>query len=347
MIEPGAMAHHVQDQAAQAAQAARELPDVLGPVAGDLERVGARYAEILSVTTDRVREVVSQGARFGGKRLRPALTCLAARLVAGSVSDDVATVAAVVELIHTATLVHDDIIDGAAVRRTVATLNARFGDQLAVLGGDVLFSKAYRAAAHLDDPFASRYLSDVVGEILEGEIHQDLVARNAALSQAEYRDIIRGKTAALYEAALVVGAHYAGATEELREALGRYGHHLGMAFQMVDDRLDLTGDEATVGKTLGRDLSEGKTTLPLILWREAQAGPARAEALRLLEAAWGDAAAAQRLARRLEREGALEAADLLARRELEQAREALSRVPASPDHDLLRALTDYVLVRAR
>ncbi len=342
------MVHDVQVQGSQAAlAAARELPEVLGPVASELERVGERYVEILSVTSDRVREVVSQAARFGGKRLRPALTCLAARLVAGRVSDEVATVAAVVELIHTATLVHDDILDGAVVRRTVATLNARFGDQLAVLAGDVLFSKAYRAAAHLRDPFASRYLSDVVGEILEGEIHQDLVARNAALAQAEYRVIIRGKTAALYEAALVVGAYYAGAPLAVREALGRYGHHLGMAFQMVDDRLDLTGDEATVGKTLGRDLSEGKTTLPLILWREAQAGAARAEALHLLEAAWDDAAAAARLALRLEREGALAAADALARRELDLAREALAQVPVGPDRDLLHALTDYVLVRTR
>jgi len=342
------MAQRAQSREADAAlAAARELPEVLGPVAGDLERVGARYAEILSVTSDRVREVVSQAARFGGKRLRPALTCLASRLVAGSVSDDVATVAAVVELIHTATLVHDDIIDGAVVRRTVATLNARFGDQLAVLGGDVLFSKAYRAAAHLQDPFASRYLSDVVGEILEGEIHQDLVTRNAGLAEAEYRTIIRGKTAALYEAALVVGAYYAGASVALREALGRYGHHLGMAFQMVDDRLDLTGDEATVGKTLGRDLSEGKTTLPLILWREAQTGAARVEALRLLEAAWDDVASAKRLALRLDGEGALAAADALARRELDLAREALAQVPAGPDRDLLRTLPDYVLLRTR
>ena len=253
----------------------RDLPPVLRPLAQDLDRVGARYREILSVTSARVGDMVGQAARFGGKRLRPALTCLAARIAGPGVTPDVATVAAIVELIHTATLVHDDVIDGAQVRRTVATLNARFGEQLAVLGGDVLFSKAYQAAAHLSDPFASRFLSEVVGEVLEGEIHQDLVARRADLGEAEYRVIIRGKTAALYEAALVVGAHYAQASEGLTRALGRYGHHLGLAFQIVDDRLDLTGDEGTVGKTLGRDLSEGKTTLPLILWRDAPAATDR------------------------------------------------------------------------
>ena len=324
---------------------AGELPDVLAPLGHDLERVGVRYAAILSVSSERVREVVNPSARFGGKRLRPALTCLAARVVAGHVSDDVATAAAVVELIHTATLVHDDILDGAVVRRKVATLNARFGDQLAVLGGDVLFSKAYRAAAHLDDPFASRYLSDVVGEILEGEIHQDLVARNAGLTEAEYRAIIRGKTAALYEAALVVGAHYAGGDAAARSALGRYGHHLGMAFQMVDDRLDLTGEEATVGKSLGRDLSEGKTTLPLILWRESRPAAGQAEARRLLTSAWDDRAAAEELARRLRSEGALEAADQVARAEVAQARAALLGLPEGTERSLLERLADYVLVR--
>lgn len=321
------------------------LPAVLEPVADDLAAVGQRYSDILAVHSERVREVVSPSARFGGKRLRPALTCLAARVVAGRASPDVITAAAVVELIHTATLVHDDILDGAVVRRKVATLNARFGDQLAVLGGDVLFSKAYRAAAHLDDPFAARYLSDVVGEILEGEIHQDLVARNPALTHDEYRRIIRGKTAALYEAALVVGAHYAGASRAQRDALGRYGHHLGMAFQIVDDRLDLTGDEGTVGKSLGRDLSEGKTTLPVILWRDGLPEDARAQARTQVETAWESPEAARALAALLERSGALEAADEHARREVAAARESLQGLPAGPARDLLDRLGDYVLVR--
>lgn len=321
------------------------LPAVLAPVADDLGAVGQRYSDILSVHSERVREVVSPSARFGGKRLRPALTCLAARVVAGRASPDVVTAAAVVELIHTATLVHDDILDGAVVRRKVATLNARFGDQLAVLGGDVLFSKAYRAAAHLDDPFAARYLSDVVGEILEGEIHQDLVARNPALQQDEYRRIIRGKTAALYEAALVVGAHYAGATPEQRGALGRYGHHLGMAFQIVDDRLDLTGDEGTVGKSLGLDLSEGKTTLPVILWRDGLPAGQRAQALADIEAAWDQPEAARSLAQRMAAAGALDAADEHARQEVARAREALAGLPPGPAVDLLQRLGDYVLVR--
>lgn len=322
------------------------LPEVLAPVAADLEQVGQRYGEILEVASGRVREVVSQAARFGGKRLRPALTCLAARAAGSAVTPDVATAAAVVELIHTATLVHDDVLDGAQVRRKVATLNARWGEQLAVLGGDVLFSKAYRAAAHLQDPFASRYLSDVVGEILEGEIHQDLVARRADLGEAEYRAIIRGKTAALYEAALVVGAHYGGAPAALTQALGRYGHHLGMAFQIVDDRLDLTGDEATVGKSLGQDLGEGKTTLPLIVWRDGMEGARRDDAVALIERAWDDPGAARQLARRLVGDGALKAADDLARREVEAAQACLASLPRGTERELLGQVADYVVARS-
>ena len=265
-----------------------QLPRVLAPLEADLARVGERYLGILAGVSSRTRGLLDETPRFAGKRLRPGLACVAGRIACGEVTDEVATVAAIVELIHTATLIHDDLIDGAEVRRKRATVNARLGDQFAVLVGDVLFTKAYMTAAELEDRFASRYLSAVVDEILEGEIHQDLVTRDASLAEAGYREIIRGKTAALYEAALVVGAHYGG-RPDLGEALGRYGHHLGMAFQIVDDRLDLTGDEARVGKTLGRDLGEGKTTLPVILWRQSRPEAERAGALAQVEAAWDDA----------------------------------------------------------
>ena len=205
--------------------------------------------------------------------------------------------------------------------------------------------KAYMTAAQLDDRFASRYLSAVVDEILEGEIHQDLVTRDATLAEAGYREIIRGKTAALYEAALVVGAHYGGRPDR-GEALGRYGHHLGMAFQIVDDRLDLTGDEARVGKTLGRDLGEGKTTLPVILWRESRPAGERAEALALVEAAWDDAEAAAGLCARLEADGALAATDAAARAEVAAALAALADLPSSEERGLLETIARFVLDRA-
>lgn len=329
------------------APAATDLPSVLEPLRGDLERVGARFAQILADVGDESRDLVEQAARFTGKRLRPALTCLGARAASGEVNEDVVTAAAVVELIHTATLVHDDILDGAHVRRQVPTLNSRFGEQAAVLAGDVLFSKAYRAAAWLSDPFASRYLSEVVGEVLEGEIFQDLVARSPELDEAAYRRIIRGKTAALYEAALHVGAHYAGAPLALASLLGAYGHHLGMAFQIVDDRLDLTGDERVVGKSLGRDLREGKTTLPVILWRDALGPTERKAALARIQRAWVDESEAQDLCRELSASGALARADDAAAQEIAHALAALAGLAPGPARTQLEQIAAYVLARTR
>jgi len=322
----------------------QDLPRVLAPVREDLALVGERYAAIVGGVSDRTQDLLEDAPRFAGKRLRPALACLAGRIAGGRVTPEVATVAAIVELIHTATLVHDDLIDGAVVRRRTATLNARWGDQFAVLVGDVLFTKAYRAAAELEDRFASRYLSSVVEEILEGEIHQDLVSRDTTLPASGYREIIRGKTAALYEAALVVGAHYGG-RPDLGGPLGRYGHHLGMAFQIVDDRLDLTGDEARVGKTLGRDLGEGKMTLPVILWRASRPEAERAEAVALIERAWDDTEAARRLCARLEADGALDATDAAARTEVEAAQAQLVALPTSAERDLLATIARFVLDR--
>ncbi len=323
----------------------RDLPRILSPLASDLERVEAAYDFVLEGMSPRTRGLLKDTAVFGGKRLRPALTCVAARLSGGDVTDDVATVAAIVEIIHTATLVHDDVLDTAEMRRQHVTINAEWGDGLAVLVGDVLFTKAYRAAAGLDDRFASRYLSKVVDEILEGEIHQDLVSRDPGLSEAEYREIIAGKTAALYEGALVVGAHYGGDPDGA-PVLGRFGHHLGMAFQMVDDRLDLSGDEHRVGKSLGRDLSEGKMTLPLILWLAARPEADRAEAVRRIQGAWDAPEAASALCARLEADGALAAADAIARAELDAAHAAIADVPAGAERTLLETIAFFVLERS-
>ncbi len=324
-----------------------DIPRILEPLREDLELVGVKYRQILSDASRESRDMVRHAARFNGKRLRPAMTCIAARLAGSGITSDVATVAAVVELIHTATLVHDDILDGAEVRRRVATLNTRWGDHAAVLVGDVLFSKAYRAAAYLQDPFASRYLSDVVAKVLEGEIHQDIAAHNPSLPESAYRQIIRGKTAALYEAAVTVGAHYGSGDEALKTALGRYGHHLGMAFQIVDDRLDLTGDEDTVGKSLGTDLNEGKMTLPTILWLAAKDAEEQPAARALIERAWQDPEAALELRRRLDSEGALDRTDAVAREEINEAMAALEALPKSPERDLLATIAGFVTSRTR
>jgi octaprenyl-diphosphate synthase len=216
-----------------------------------------------------------------------------------------------------------------------------------VLIGDVLFSRAYNAAAWLDDPFAARFLSEIVGDILEGEIHQDRVSFDPDLTEHEYRRIIHGKTAALYRAAVVVGAHYGGADAALVERLGVFGQHIGTAFQIVDDRLDVTGDESIVGKSLGTDLAEGKMTLPLILWRDGHAPGHRDDARARIRHAWSCEEGALELSRVLREAGALEAADAVARREVDLALAALDDLPASPDRDLLVAIAGYVVDRTR
>lgn len=334
--------------------AQHDLPDVLEPLRADLDAVGRAYERILDPRAGHaeprpgeahVREMVAHAARFTGKRLRPALACIASRIVCGSVPADVAGVAAVVELIHTATLVHDDVLDAAVTRRKVATLNALWGNDTAVLLGDVLFSRAYLAAARLSDRFASVYLSEVVGEVLEGEIRQNRERHNLDLDEATYRAIVRGKTAALYEAALVVGAHYAGGARPVVGALSAYGHHLGMAFQIVDDRLDLAGDESTVGKSLGVDLREGKVTLPVILWLRGRPARERDESRALVEAAGRDEAAQRRLVERLLADGALGAADAAARDEVAAAQAALVPLPPGPDRELLHTIAGYVVRR--
>jgi octaprenyl-diphosphate synthase len=324
-----------------------ELPEVLHPVAADVEAVEAAFERILTSPSDPLREMISNAGRFSGKRLRPALTCIAARAVGGTVDADVATVAAIVELIHTATLVHDDVIDEALVRRKMATLNAIWGTDTAVLLGDVLFSRAYLAAARLDDRHASVYLSEVVGRVLAGEIQQNRERHNLDLTEERYRAIIEGKTASLYEAAVSVGAHYAGAGDREIEVVSVFGHHLGMAFQIADDRLDLAGDEATVGKSLGTDLREGKTTLPVILWLRSRPQAERARSRALVEEAGRDEAARETLVRSLRADGALEAADAAARAEIASAERALEGLPPTPSRDLLRTIASYVVRRAR
>lgn len=310
-----------------------------------MDRVAAAYREILADVSEHSRDLIHQAGSLTGKRLRPALAVLAGRIAGRTPAPDVSTVAAIVELIHTATLVHDDILDEADVRRRIPTMNAQWGACMAVLVGDVLFSKAYRTAAWLSDPFASRYLSDVVAEVLEGEIHQDLVAEQAAITEPQYRQIIRGKTAALYEGALRVGAHYGGADDALKDALGGYGHHVGMAFQIVDDRLDLTGDETITGKSTGRDLGEGKTTLPVIRWLARFEGAERVEAIATIERAWKDENAARDLCAELARSGALAEADAAARHELDQGLALVAELPDSPEREILLAIPEFVLQR--
>lgn len=223
-----------------------------------------------------IRQVAEYIIGAGGKRLRPALVLFAAGATGyrGTRHHDLA---AVVEFIHTATLLHDDVVDESDLRRGNSTANAMFGNAAAVLVGDFLYSRAFQMMVAVDNMRVMSVLSDATNTIAEGEVLQLMNCHNADVDVEAYLQVIRFKTAKLFEAAAQLGAILGGASATVEDNLARYGMHLGTAFQLIDDVLDYSGDESTTGKHLGDDLAEGKPTLPLI--HVMQHGDARQSAV--------------------------------------------------------------------
>ena len=203
--------------------------------------------------------------KLGGKRLRPALVLLCGK-AAGTLEPRHALVAAALEMIHTGSLVHDDILDGAEFRRQLETVNAKWDSQRAVLIGDLLITRAFELICDCDDSKVFRELSVCCKSTVEGELYQTESVGNFQLTPEDYRKIVGGKTASLLECSASLGAYLAGANDEEIDAFAKFGQALGVAFQIVDDVLDLVGDEEKVGKTLGTDLENKKETLPLIIY---------------------------------------------------------------------------------
>ncbi|MGL4513662.1 MAG: polyprenyl synthetase family protein [Lacipirellulaceae bacterium] len=245
---------------------------MFGPIVEELARVERRLQEELRSDDPAVDRVVRHGYRLGGKRLRPALVLLAGRAL-GSTNADHDLLAVVVEMIHTATLVHDDVLDEASLRRHVDTVNARWGNETSVLLGDFLFSHAFYLSSTLEDPRnaaqACRLIGRSTNRVCHGELRQTLAEGDFTLTEADYLAMIDGKTAELCSCCCRLGATFAGATAEDVEHLASYGRNLGMAFQIADDLLDLVGDEGATGKTTGADLAKQKLTLPLIYTRDS------------------------------------------------------------------------------
>lgn len=207
--------------------------------------------------------LVKHGFRLGGKRLRPALLLLSAKAVGGDVGREHLLLSAVVEMVHTATLVHDDVLDEAALRRHLDSVNARWNNQSSVLLGDFLFSHAFYLTSTVG-AFACQQIGRATNIVCEGELRQVANRGNLALTESEYLSIIEAKTGELCACCCRLGAHYAHADPAAADALEKFGRCLGIAFQIVDDLLDLAGEEATAGKSLGSDLDQRKLTLPLI-----------------------------------------------------------------------------------
>ena len=240
------------------------MQSVYQPIAGPLSQVESRIAAELQSPYEAIGEVLRHGTQLGGKRLRPALVLLSAA-AAGQITEDHIKLGALIEMIHTATLIHDDVIDDATTRRHVPTINAKFSGDASILLGDYLFAQAYGLAASLPTTDAAQAIAEAARLVCEGELRQVIERDQFELEEAAYIEMIRGKTAELCRVSCELGVHYADpANTDLRRRLADFGDSVGIAFQIADDYLDLWGDDQTVGKTLGTDLLQGKWTLPII-----------------------------------------------------------------------------------
>jgi octaprenyl-diphosphate synthase len=306
-----------------------------------------RMREVLSVqvadASPAVRDMTDHVSRFQGKQLRGAMVLLIGEAT-GNSTDEHATIAAIVEMIHLATLVHDDILDGAKVRRKVACVNERWDNQVAVLLGDFLYARAFALSTDLSSRLCSRLLSEATRRICVGEIEQATRRYDFELAQERYESIAGAKTATLYAAACELGARYPAGHEELGASLRAFGWELGLSFQIVDDCLDLTADEAELGKSAGTDVEDGKVTLP-VLYTYKHADEALRAKIREVFTRPGLDQRALRLREACDLKPGLDYAYARAEALIESARACLARLPESASRASLEALTGFVLAR--
>ncbi len=321
---------------------ALSLEKIYAPVAADMEAVNAVIRARLHSEIVLINQVAEYIIGAGGKRLRPALLLMVANAL-GYRGDAHHELAAVVEFIHTATLLHDDVVDESDLRRGRSTANAMFGNAAAVLVGDFLYSRSFQMMVSVGEMRIMRVLADATNVIAEGEVLQLLNVRNADASVDEYLRVIRYKTAMLFEAAARLGAILGGLDEAGEAQMAEFGRHIGTAFQLIDDVLDYSGDESETGKHLGDDLAEGKPTLPLIhVMRAGTAEQAAVVRRAITESGRDEFAAVMDAIRATD---ALSVAREYARREAQTAREALSVIPSSVFRESLLQLCDFAVAR--
>ena len=338
--------------------AALECPEIViirlfsPPVALDqLQKLlAADMLAVDQVIRDRLHSdvvLVKQVAEYiiggGGKRLRPALVLLSAGALGYRGSTHHA-LAAVVEFIHTATLLHDDVVDESALRRGQPTANTLFGNAASVLVGDFVYSRAFQMMVSAGDMRVLEVLADATNVIAEGEVLQLMNCRNADIDEESYLQVIRYKTAKLFEAAGRLGAILAGASVEAEQALATYGSHLGTAFQLIDDALDYSGEAGVIGKNIGDDLAEGKPTLPLIY--AMRKGTAEEAALVRRAVSTGGLAELDGVLAAIRSSGALEYTRRQAQAEADAAQKALQVIPASQYRDSLIQLASFAVTRS-
>jgi octaprenyl-diphosphate synthase len=313
-------------------------------LADDLAAVDAALAEHMNSSTPLIPQVAAHLVQAGGKRVRPVLTLAAARLC-GYEGEDHIRLAAAVEFIHSATLLHDDVVDGSALRRGKPAANTVFGNKPSILVGDFLFSRAFQLMVQTGSIEVLDILSATSAIISAGEVMQMVTANNLATTEAEHLAVIRAKTAALFAAAAEVGGVLAGVPREQQKALDTYGDRLGIAFQLADDALDYAGKAGTIGKDAGDDFREGKVTQPVLRAYAAANDEERAFWQRTVEKRRQEDGDFEHAMALLDRHGAITGALDDARRYGDEARAAIRVFPPSDLRDDLDDLVGYVVDR--
>lgn len=297
-------------------------------IESELKEVEQILREELSDGNPFIDEVVSYAFQLGGKRLRPVLLLLTGKSL-GPITREHLLLATAIEMIHTATLIHDDILDGALFRRHLQTMNLKWNAGISVMAGDYILSKAMEVVTKLEEIQPYRILSFACGKTCYGELYQLGTRTQFDMSVDEYYRMIAAKTAALLEAACHLGAIQSTDNPDFVQIFREFGKNLGMAFQIVDDLLDIVGDESKTGKTLGTDIAQKKPTLPLILHLESLAPEARQETIEQIHRCSHDPDFVQEMLERMKASGALEATTHQAGILVEKATEQLEQLPKS------------------
>jgi octaprenyl-diphosphate synthase len=240
-----------------------DITQIHNLISDDMVSVNKLIEESLSSEVPLINQLGQYIINTGGKRLRPALVLLSSKIFKYQGNQDI-NLAAIIELIHTATLLHDDVVDASLLRRGHKTANQRWGNEASVLVGDFVYSRAFQMMVNVDSLYVMQILSEATNTIAEGEVQQLINRHKPEISEANYLNVIRNKTAKLFEAAAQLGAVISNKTKNEEKAMAAYGRHLGTAFQLIDDALDYSSSENELGKNIGSDLSQGNPTLPLL-----------------------------------------------------------------------------------
>ncbi|MCZ6689248.1 MAG: polyprenyl synthetase family protein [Planctomycetota bacterium] len=320
------------------------LTSVLAPVQSSLDEVETYLREEFFSRDGVFSGILSHVGSLRGKMIRPALMLLVGR-ACGGIRPGHIPVAALVEVMHTATLIHDDVLDDAVLRRRAETINQKYGNEASVLLGDLLFAQTFVLLSRMNLPEVSERFSEAAELICEGELHHILRKFQVDLTEADYLKIVEGKTATLFSLSGGLGAHLAEASDEIIQCCEKFGRSLGVAFQIIDDCIDVIGNEGDSGKSLGMDLTKGKVTLPVI--RLVEMGT-EGETLQNLFGQCNDLGKEDvgRLRRLLDESGAVDYARGMANQIAQEAKGHLDPLPDSPDKDALLSLTDLVLDRS-